>query len=483
MFQFIIKKLDRLREKYFREKNTGNSIKYPRILVWENTNKCNLNCIICYRIGRNVDFVDFDNDYFHDKFPEILRHIHRLELSVSGEPFLYGKPGDLQKIFKNTPVKLSAYTNGTTLTNEIIEFITDSFEEIHISFDGFREETYNKIRTGAEFKDVKQKILNLAEMKKKKKSALRIVVDFVIMNMNANDFLPMLKEFSNAGIKDFEASHLILFNSGELEKESLLNNPKEFNQWREEILKFKKELNINILLPNAISERTEEKQQSSDSSRQEQHQFKNCPYLWYKTWVDIKGDVLSCCHPEPIKMGNLAFETLEEIWNGFFYRELRNGFKTGKLPWQCRNCNLIDHKFNGFKNMNTLLKEKEVFNERRKKILGSLFNEIKLDFKDNELIIENEINPMNKNILVVFNLNLRETGENLAYWQIPVRFTEQAVKITVKGEFPDLQFFNEGKKISPVIKKLRKKDLSGISYNIVIDIKDWQTEELVIRQP
>lgn len=52
------------------------------------------------------------------------------------------------------------------------------------------------------------------------------------------------------------------------------------------------------------------------------------------------GDVLACCVPG-LKMGNLHENTMEEIWNGPRYQELRWSVNSPNPPPSCRTCPFV----------------------------------------------------------------------------------------------------------------------------------------------
>jgi radical SAM protein with 4Fe4S-binding SPASM domain len=52
------------------------------------------------------------------------------------------------------------------------------------------------------------------------------------------------------------------------------------------------------------------------------------------------GDVLACCVPG-LKMGNLHENTMEEIWNGPRYQELRRSVNSANPPPSCKTCPII----------------------------------------------------------------------------------------------------------------------------------------------
>ena len=62
-----------------------------------------------------------------------------------------------------------------------------------------------------------------------------------------------------------------------------------------------------------------------------------CQRPWTGLYVENNGWVKVCCFDvEPI--GNLDFQSLDEIWNGPHIRELRRSFLENRPPEGCRNC-------------------------------------------------------------------------------------------------------------------------------------------------
>ena len=56
------------------------------------------------------------------------------------------------------------------------------------------------------------------------------------------------------------------------------------------------------------------------------------------------GRVFACCHPmahEKMQLGNLATQSVEEIWNGRLYQSLRAGLRSGDAPDICRKCSIV----------------------------------------------------------------------------------------------------------------------------------------------
>ena len=58
---------------------------------------------------------------------------------------------------------------------------------------------------------------------------------------------------------------------------------------------------------------------------------------WNAAYLLANGDVLACCIPG-LKMGNLHEQSMEAIWNGEAYRELRRTVNSDERPSTCRAC-------------------------------------------------------------------------------------------------------------------------------------------------
>lgn len=65
-----------------------------------------------------------------------------------------------------------------------------------------------------------------------------------------------------------------------------------------------------------------------------------CQNLWRSLAIFNNGEVYPCCHKKPRVLGNLKYETLEEIWNNKFIKACRKDSIDGDL--ECfKNCLLL----------------------------------------------------------------------------------------------------------------------------------------------
>ena len=114
-----------------------------------------------------------------------------------GEPFMDPKIFERIEYCHRHSVSTLLSTNGTFLDERYATKVLDSpLEQITLSFDGFKKETFEFYRKGAKFEKVRDNFVRFARMKHERRSKLQIVVQMVRMEGNAgevDDFLGFWK--------------------------------------------------------------------------------------------------------------------------------------------------------------------------------------------------------------------------------------------------------------------------------------------------
>ena len=169
---------------------------FPKNLMIELTNACNLRCSMCYNrlMRRKKGFMDMDTyKLVLDNAAEI--GIKMIGLYTTGESFLHPQIFDFIKLAKDKGFEyVYLTTNGNVLNEEKIKKIFESgLDSIKFSIDGISKESYEKIRIGGNFEALYRNIKMLGEMRDRMKSKLKIYASFVLTNENAHE----LKEFKN----------------------------------------------------------------------------------------------------------------------------------------------------------------------------------------------------------------------------------------------------------------------------------------------
>ncbi|MES2622700.1 MAG: twitch domain-containing radical SAM protein [Bacteroidota bacterium] len=151
-------------DKYSDYKEDG----YPRVMEFETSSKCNLECIMCNgntssSIRQNRDKLPplptpYD-DAFIEQMKEFIPHLKEAKF-FGGEPFLvhsYFQIWD-QMMELNPAISIFVITNGTILTDKVKELLHKGNFELAVSIDSIRKERYEYIRKNASFETVMENL-------------------------------------------------------------------------------------------------------------------------------------------------------------------------------------------------------------------------------------------------------------------------------------------------------------------------------------
>ena len=141
---------------------------YPRRLVLELTNACNLKCIMCGRDEENFIYNFLDLQYIY-KLEHILDYVEEVTLFGWGRPTIHPKFKDILEFLNKYPVKKYFVTNGTTLA-KIKEYLFDYKVDIMaVSLDGATAKTNNMIRKNSNFNQIVSDLKSIVLQKKQRK--------------------------------------------------------------------------------------------------------------------------------------------------------------------------------------------------------------------------------------------------------------------------------------------------------------------------
>lgn len=208
------------------QKEYGN-LKGPLNVMWDMTNRCNLNCMHCYNSsGIEAQYRDLTDE----EMMVIGRHIVEAGIPVvcfcGGEPLLrYPLIVNLAKLLSENGIVVNMVTNGLLLTDDRLKELKNSgINGIQISLDSYSPEIHDKFRgkPGAYQKALEaiQKILLFG-----------IVPDvtFIPTKMNYKGVGEVIDILYSMGIKKLNSMPFIPIGRGYANKEELKMNSQE--QW------------------------------------------------------------------------------------------------------------------------------------------------------------------------------------------------------------------------------------------------------------
>ncbi len=184
-----IKHLLKKIKSYFK---TKHFVAYPRVIEFELSNTCNLECVMCNgyfssSIRKNKENkppmkMVFD-DHFIDQLTEFIPHLTDAKF-LGGEPFLipiYFKIWDKIKEL-NPACRLHITTNASIINEKSWEILEQLKSTIIVSIDSLDATNYNRIREGADFNLVMQNVEKLHAYTKNNDSDMNFSVCPMTLN-------------------------------------------------------------------------------------------------------------------------------------------------------------------------------------------------------------------------------------------------------------------------------------------------------------
>lgn len=278
----------------------------PSVLMIENTNHCNAECVMCPRdtLSRKRGFMDFG------LFEKIIKEVSSMrrkpgtDLHGFGEPLLDRLLAERIQLAKTCGIKRTyIVTNGSLLFHETSrKIISAGLDKMKISFYGTDEVSYNNTMKRLNFKATFQNIKDFVRIRKEmKRENPRLILQY----------LP--NETNNAKTAEFKSlwSPLIDPNVGDGLNVSSLHNyggVRAYNRLGKEIVSV-------------------------------------CYFPWTSMSVLWDGRVVTCCMDSNgvQVLGDLNSQSVQEVWNGPVLSGVRNNFR--KLDYSkypvCLSCDWV----------------------------------------------------------------------------------------------------------------------------------------------
>src|ERR1700730_5382298 len=260
----------------------------PVEYIVETTAKCNLYCPMCPRETHKQPKADMADDVFERLVRQAGKSAEHMMLIGLGEPFMDPQIFERIEFCHRHSISTLLSTNGTFLEERVAARVLDSpLEQLTLSFDGAKKETFEFYRKGAKFEKVRDNFVRFARMKHERRSKLQVVVQMVKMEGNA------------AEVDDFVRFWSALPGVDQVRV---------------------KAHDTNLLRPNA-----------GPSAEEWKHP---CHYLWRgPMYVKQSGAVYPCCQSymlDGAPVGNLEQQPLAEIWNSETMQQMRRLHAAGR---------------------------------------------------------------------------------------------------------------------------------------------------------
>jgi radical SAM protein with 4Fe4S-binding SPASM domain len=277
---------------------------FPPMVIVDFTNACNLRCVHCAHpvikkeSGYKPEFMK--KELFKKIVDEVARHdILLMRIASDGESLLHPDFFEMMHMAKDAgiaPVNLT--TNGMLLTPETNRRLVQcGLDIVDVSIDAHTKETYEKIRRGGNYDKVRANTLDLIAARDESKSDMRVFVSLIRQPLNAHE------------VDDFQA-----FWTPKVDFVLTRNLCDEVGL-------------VDIAPVEAVT---------VPDTRWP------CPQFWKRITITHRGDVRYCVEDwrNTTVIGNVARQSIAEIWQGEAYQQLRERQLRGDYAGMtlCEDC-------------------------------------------------------------------------------------------------------------------------------------------------
>ncbi len=184
----------------------GSKKYLPRLIAWEITRSCELNCVHCRAAAR---YGPYSNELSTDEIFKTLDNIagfaKPIIIITGGDPMLRGDVFDIAKYGTSLGLRMVMAPCGKPMSDETVQKIIDSgIKRISISIDGATAESHDAFRRVAgSFDD------SIQAMEASRRQGLEFQINTTITKQNVNELPEILKLAENVGAVAFNPFLLV----------------------------------------------------------------------------------------------------------------------------------------------------------------------------------------------------------------------------------------------------------------------------------
>lgn len=271
----------------------------PMNITIEPTNACNLECPVCETgagiLGRTQEHMSLDA--FKIIIDKLAAHTNTLMFYFMGEPFLNKKAYEMIRYAKDKGIPfVDTCTNGDAVNPQ--KLIDCGIDSVSFQIGGMTQETHQIYRINSNIERVLHNLRESVALKRKHNSPIKINCGFILMKHNEHEVELFKQTMAEIGVDNAQ----VIDPCVRTIEQARTMLPTDKKHW--------------IYDPKAIEQ---------DIVRPRVYPNNTCPWIYYSLVVHVNGNVVPCCRDpkgEQI-MGNILFQSLDEIWNGEKYRTFR----------------------------------------------------------------------------------------------------------------------------------------------------------------
>ena len=341
----------------FLEDGSGRAERLPRGVVYEATMRCNLHCDFCY-VG---DLLNIEGQWREELTIEALRRAFPeqdgLQVNLTGgEIFMRKDILSVLALFEEKGYKAGCLTtNGTIITDERAEALAELalkgfLKHISVSIDGPKELHDTARGQAGTFVRTTEGLGRLQAAARRKGAPLRISINTTVAHESLETLDQMVDVAEDLGIEAIGLNHLMYSTPQEVEETLRLIGSDDASviatfvtpdpmvppaRVREKVAALREKCRARgirfDMRPKVVTELVDNYYEPGSRLNG------RCLYPFNWARVSFSGKVYFCPFIR-VEVGDLTKQTLEEVWNGAPYVEMRQRLLKEQLFPVCRRC-------------------------------------------------------------------------------------------------------------------------------------------------
>ena len=303
---------------------------YPFKIQFENTNVCNIRCIMCPQatgFKRKQGFLKFD------KFKKVFDEVQPAYLNLTGigEPFLNADIYDIVSHASKQSAYVKLDTNATLFNESNLQKMFESEPSImSVSLDGTTKEVYEKIRVGANFEKVIDNIRQAVKIKKEMNAETEIHLFMVVQKDNYSQLLDFIKLGNELGVDAVNGTFVVELGTNSNEETSLLRI--QAKKMVADVKKYLVENKIKIDISNLLN-------YLNSPSKHSYNIDSPCFWPWYAPFITWDGYLSPCCFfsDKEVVFGNVFEDSFIKVFNSPAAKAFRKQLVTKRVG-KCATC-------------------------------------------------------------------------------------------------------------------------------------------------
>lgn len=282
-------------------------------VLFDITNRCNLQCIFCQRKSFTPQFMTPET--FRQILGKIAPQVQNFLLSCAWEYSTHPAPHELVSLLGEFALPHTImFSNGNILSDETLAAILRAGVHKYVfSINEATPETYAYVRKGGRFERVTQNIRRLVEAKAQAGQGPTVAVNMTLLRSNIEELPDFVSLAAGLGVQTISGRHLIL-NKGLHMQEECIQDLDRADALIESAQAIADAAGISFEVPRFHAPKPA---------------AKTCTAAWNQWHVASNGDVSICprIHMH-VCVGNIAEQSFEEIQQGPALRKLQAEFET-----------------------------------------------------------------------------------------------------------------------------------------------------------